>query len=1125
MMKKRRNRILRITAMMLIAGSLSLQAQKVSFNNEQVTLKKAFEKIESVSNYKIAYNSSKLNVKKKVTLNQKNTTVPQVMEELLKDTDYTFEVKGNQIVIVPKKHEKQEKQGKQEKPDDKVSKQKVTGVITDQNGESVIGASVVVKGSNNGTITDTNGRYEIYVPAGSTIQVSYLGYLTQTIKVGSKKQINIQLREDANSLDEVVVVGYGQMRKSDLTGSVASVMVDQDKAVYDSGIDHLLQGNAPGVYVNSGDAQLGGLVNVRIRGTSTLNGNKEPLYVIDGIIMNDATEDVGNANSGGGTGSDPVQTTQSGLTGVNPQDIERIEVLKDASATAIYGSRASNGVVLITTKEGKSGRAKVNLSAGLSLDNASKHISVLNAEEYIAYRNEKDADYYNADFHPVNRDWQDELFHTSTTQSYRLSVNGGNDKANYYVAGGYLDNKGIIRNTGLTQADLRVNYKYKLSKALSLKGTFSLMRRVNDMTTGTDGQGNQRTSLTRHAILAKPFADVDPEDDNDTGLQLKPTNWLTDYEDLSEEYRTMASVAFDYRIVKGLTFHLMGSYDIRDKNRSRWYSTGVYTGMKVNGQLGYSELKSQKKGLEALFYYDYSFNEAHHLSGTAGVTYERRDANRYGMLGEDFSIMSLGVNGMAYANKTYTNTHSLTNETTVSSLIRVNYNYLDRYLATVTGRLDGSSKFQKGNRYSFFPSVALAWRINQENFLKDSRWLSNLKLRLGWGMTGNQSISAYATQNTYGNVEYSTGSGQNTVGLHPSKIANPDLKWEATTQVNAGLDFGVFKNRLTFSIDVYHKETNDILQSMNTAVSTGYSSIYVNCGSIQNNGIEASLYAVPVSTKDLTWTISANLSHNKNRITDLGLPETKYGTEVYEAYYGTNLSYYASAAFPVNIFIKGKPIGLFWGYKTNGIFQSDEEANGLKYNGNELKAGDIAYIDTNGDGTITTEDRVILGDPNPDFNFGFNTSLTYKAFTLTAQFHGSVGNEVVNANKLDNTNTYYDYNILKEAYYQAWRPEQPSTTYPRIGVPLSELTDRMVEDGSFLRLGSLSLTWNVPLKRIRAINGLQLTLTGRNLFTITNYTGYNPDINSFSNDPKRIGIDYGSAPITRSYSCTLNVTF
>jgi len=299
----------------------------------------------------------------------------------------------------------------------------------------------------------------------------------------------------------------------------------------------------------------------------------------------------------------------------------------------------------------------------------------------------------------------------------------------------------------------------------------------------------------------------------------------------------------------------------------------------------------------------------------------------------------------------------------------------------------------------------------------------------------------------------------------------------------------------------------------------------VNCGSIQNNGIEVAVNVVPVSTKNITWTIGANLSHNKNRITDLGLPETKYGTEYYQAYYGTNLSYYGSSAFPVNIFIKGKPIGLFWGYKTNGIFQSDEEANGLVYNGNKLGAGDIAYVDTNGDGSINTEDRVILGDPNPDFTFGFNTSLTYKAFTLSAQFHGSVGNEVVNANLLDNTNTHYDYNLLKEAYYDAWRVDKPSTTYPKLGTPLSELTDRMVEDGSFLRLGSLSLTWDVPVRKWKLINGLQLTLTGRNLFTITNYTGYNPDTNSFSNDPKRIGIDYGSAPVTRSYSCTLNVTF
>ena len=1114
---KERKRILKTAAVMLIAGSLSLQAQNVSFGNERTTLKKAFEKIEAVSNYKIAYNASKLNVNKTVKLSQKKQSVAQVMEELLKDTDCTFEIKGNQIIIVPKKQEN-------EKPNKNTNKQKISGVITDNNGEPVIGATVGEKGATNATVTDINGHYKLTVQKGSTIQVSYIGFLTQKIKVGNSSELNITLKEDSHSLDEVVVVGYGQMKKSDLTGSVASVTVDRDKAVFNSGIDHLLQGNAPGVYVNGGDSQLGGLINVRIRGTSTLNGNKEPLYVIDGIIMDDATEDAGNAVNAG-TGGDPVQTTQSGLTGINPQDIQSIEVLKDASATAIYGSRASNGVVLITTKEGKSGKAKVNLSTGFSFGKASKHIDVLSAEEYVAYRNEKEADTYNDTFHPVTRDWQKELFHTSLTQSYRLSVTGGNDKANYFVAGGYLDDKGIIRKTGLSQTDLRVNYKYKLSQNMSLKGTFSLVRRINDMTAGTDGLGNSNTSLTRHSVLAKPFTDVDPDDDNDTGLQLTPTNWLTDYSDHSEENRAVASVAFDYKIIKGLTFHLMGSYDTRDKTRSRWYGTGLYTGMKVNGQLGISELKSQKKALEALLYYDYTLNNVHHLSGTAGVTYERRDVNRYGMVGEDFSIMTLGIDGIAYANKTYTNSHSLTNETTASSLVRLNYNYLDRYLVTLTGRVDGSSKFQKSNRYSFFPSLALAWRANQEAFLKDSKWLSNLKVRFGWGMTGNQSISAYATQNTYTNVEYSTGSGTNLVGLAPSKIANPDLKWEATTQVNAGLDFGVWNNRLTFSVDVYHKETNDILQSMSTAVSTGYNSLYVNCGSIQNNGVEVAFNAIPVSTKDFTWSIGANLSHNKNRITDLGLPETKYGTEYYQAYYGTNLAHFGSSAFPVNIFIKGKPIGLFWGYKTNGIFQSDEEAHGLVYNGNALGAGDIAYIDTNEDGTINTEDRVILGDPNPDFTFGFNTSLTYKNFTLSAQFHGSYGNQVVNANLLDNTNTHYDYNILREAYYEAWRAESPSTKYPKLGTPLSELTDRMVEDGSFLRLGSLSLTWNVPVRKWKAINGLQLTLTGRNLFTITNYTGYNPDTNSFSDDPKRIGIDYGSAPVTRSYSCTINVTF
>lgn len=1000
----------------------------------------------------------------------------------------------------------------------------VKGRVTDATGQSVIGATVMQQGTGNGVITDIDGNYSISVPSSATLVYSSIGYVNKSVAVSGKTAIDVVLDEDNEMLDEVVVVGYGQMRKSDLTGSVSSVSIDRTKAVYDTGIDHLLQGNTPGVYVNSGASQVGGLVNVRIRGTSTLNGNKEPLYVVDGIIMDDATEDAGNSVTSG-QGGDPVQATQSGLTGVNPQDIESIEVLKDASATAIYGSRASNGVVLITTKQGKSERSRIQFSSGVEFGKASKHIDVLTAEEYVAYRNERNPGTYSDTFAPQTRDWQQELYQTAVTQSYRLSASGGKERYSYYIAGGYQDSDALVKNTGLSQIDLHGNYKFKLTDRLTLKGTFNLVHRINDMTSGTDGRGNSNTSMSRHAILAKPFADVDPVEDDDSGLQLTPINWITDYDDHSEENRAIASVALDYDITKDLTFHVQGSYDNRDKTRSRWYGTGVYTGMKVNGQLGISEMKSLKQALEALFYYNHDFNRYHHLSGTVGVTYERRDVNRYGMLGEDFSITTLGIDGIAYANTTYTNTHSLSNEQTASALARANYNYRDRYLVTVTGRLDGSSKFQRANRYGFFPSVALAWRANNENFLKNADWISNLKLRAGWGQTGNQSIAAFATQNTYGTAEYSTGGGSNLVGLAPSKIANPDLKWETTTQSNIGLDFSALDGRITFTADAYHKMTRDILQSMSTAASTGYDEIYVNRGSIQNDGLEFSLRAIPVSTRDFSWTIGGNISFNKNKIVELGLPLTKYGTEYYEAYYGTNLSYHSAAGFPVNIFIKGKPVGMFWGYKTNGIFQSDEEAAGLTYNGNTLGAGDIAYVDTNEDGIINTEDRVILGDPNPDFTYGLNTSFTYKSVSLSAQFFGSYGNQVVNANKLDNTNTYYDYNILKEAYYEAWRADKPSTTYPKLGTPLNELTDRMVEDGSFLRLSSLSLSWDVPIKRSNVFKAIQLTVTGRNLFTWTKYTGYNPDVNSFSNDSKRIGIDYGSLPVTRSYSFTANFTF
>lgn len=1000
----------------------------------------------------------------------------------------------------------------------------VTGKVTDKEGEPVIGAGILVKGTSRGAVTDIDGYYTVEASAGDILEVSCVGYVTQMVKVGDSSEQNIQLIEDTQYLDEVVVVGYGQVRKSDITGSISSVKIDHNKAVFSNGVDKLLQGNAPGVYVNSGSSEPGGVINVRIRGTSTLNGNKEPLYVVDGVIMNDATEDVKNSVNGG-TNSDPIQTVQSGLSGVNPQDIQSIEILKDASATAIYGSRASNGVILITTKEGRNNKPQINASVGFDWGKASRYIDVLNADEYLAYRREKDPNSFDADFTTPTRDWQRELFGTASTQSYRVSINGGDDKMNYYVAGGYLKNNGQIQNTGLNQADMRTNFKYNLSSRLTFKGTFNIVRRVNDMTTGTDGLGSQYSSITRSAVLYRPFTASDQDVDDDSELRFSPDSWITDYVDHAIENRTIVSAAFDYKIIKGLTFHVMASYDTRNKERSRWYGNGTYTGYKMNGKLGISDMKSQKESIEALLYYDYTIAKVHHLQGVAGFTYEKADNTQNSMLGEIFSFQELGIHGISYADRIYPNSHYYTNESTASELVRLNYSYADRYLLTFTSRIDGSSKFQKANRYSYFPSLALAWRVNQEKFLSEAEWLSNLKLRAGWGLTGNQSIAAYATQNTYGSAEYSTGSGSTLVGVAPSAIANPDLKWETTSQINVGIDAGFFDNRLAFTLDAYHKKTSDILQSMSAPASTGFSSLYVNCGDIQNNGVEFSFNAVPVSTRNFSWTIGANISHNKNKILDLGLPEAVFGTETYEAYYGTNLSYNTDAAYPVNIFIKGKPLGLFWGYKTNGIFQSDEEAGGLVYNGTKLQAGDIAYVDTDNDGVITTADRVIIGDPNPDFTFGFNTALYYKDFTLSAQFHGSYGNDIINANKLDNTSTYQQNNVLREAWTEAWRPDVPSTTYPRLGVPLREVTDRFVEDASFLRLGSLTLSWNVPVNRNKAINGLQIGLTGKNLFTITNYSGYNPDTNSFTNDSKRIGIDYGSFPITRSFSVNFNIVF
>jgi len=1000
----------------------------------------------------------------------------------------------------------------------------IKGTVQDDSGVPLVGASIVAIGTNKGVSTDLNGSYTIEVGQNvRSLKFMFLGYFTQVVEIKEKRVIDVTMKEDAANLEELVVIGYGQVKKRDLTGAVSSVKIDGKQAAAVLSPDALLQGRVPGVYVTAANSAPGGAINVRIRGTATLNGNSEPLYVVDGVIQETAMEDVSNTMSGGTQGSSTVQEVQNGLTSVNPQDIESIEVLKDASATAIYGSRASNGVVIITTKRGATSKTKINLTSFVDISKLAKTIPMLSGAEYVQYRNEKSTtpvftDSDNLEY--VN--WQKELTRSALTQNYHLTASGASDKVNYYMAAGYMDNEGVVKTTGVEQYDFRTNIVFDLTKRLKATTRYNIIKRINNMTTGTDQIGGANTSMIRQMICQAPIVNISEfEDEN----KYTPNAWITDYVDRSKENRSVASLALDYKLDDVFTLHLFGGYDNREKQRSRWYGKSTYTGATANGQLGIAKLNTQGVNLEAMLYFDKNFRGDHHLSGTAGVTYDKKNSEQYQMVNENFFTEVLGIYGMGYGDTSYPNNSYFSNYQTFSALSRINYSYKDKYLLTITGRMDGSSKFSSDNRFSFFSSTAGAWKINKEKFMENIDWVSNLKLRIGWGQTGNQAIDAFSTQNIYTNGYYGTYDASVMVAMYPSLIANKDLIWETTDQTNFGVDIGLFNDRLSLSIDAYYKITHDILQKVDAPLSSGFPTISVNRGSIENKGVELSLDGYILNKKDYSWKLGGNISFNSNKILKLGISPSTFGTEEMVAYLGSVVANDTDLYQTANIFIQGRPVGLFWGYKTDGIFQDDAEASQYTYSGSTMTAGDVKYVDQDNNYGITATDKVVIGDPNPDFVYGITSVFTYKKFTLNAYFYGTYGNDILNANLIKETGSYTSNNIRSEAYYKAWRAEQPSNEYPKLGTRFQEISDRFIEDGSFFRLGSLTLSYNLDFKNKKAISSIDLSVTGRNLFTITKYSGYNPEVNSFANDPTRIGIDFGGYPAYKSISFGISLNF
>ena len=967
---------------------------------------------------------------------------------------------------------------------------------------------------------------------------SFIGYETQTIPVQNRTSIQITLKETAESIDEVVVIGYGAVRKSDLTGSVSSVKVDEKDAAKNVGVDKLLQGRVPGVFVNTTSGAPGAMVDVRIRGTNSLGSGNDPLYVIDGIMI-DATEDVKNPFSTGG------QEQQNGLMGISPADIASIEVLKDASATAIYGSRGANGVVLITTKRGTTEKPTVQINTSVGVSMLAKTILMMDGVTYAKFREEYDGKIIGTPEEIAARsvNWQEEVTRPSLNQNYRISVSGqtkAKNSTNYFIALGHANTQGIVIGTGLENSDARLNLVQNLGSKFRITSQTSASFIKNNWMEGTEPGGSINSSMVRSMIQSIPLRGFNSESEDemvdDMDIVSSPLAWINGYDDKSKEFRVLSSLNVDYLINKSLTFRVSAMGDYRNKTRMRWYSNLVNEGKKNNGKAGWSNMNSTFYTLEALLMYNYVFDRVHKLNGTIGVTYDQKKLENKYTSAQDFPNQTLGAMGIAGALKVNPFVLDYTKTQVFSTLARINYSYRDKYLVTLTGRYDGASRFAEGHKFGFFPSVALAWRANQEPFLKEVEWISNLKVRAGWGQVGKQTISPYQTLQKY-SVGFAPGVGGYDVAYTPDNIPNTRLTWETTSQYNVGFDWGLFNNRLNIVFDAYYKVTDDLLQNISIPASSGYKKMAVNRGSIENKGFEFSVDGLILNTKDWNWNVNVNGSVNRNRIKSIGLPSQYFSYSIANAkgYLGNNISANVINS-PANIFLEGRPVGMFYGLKADGIAQEPRytsDGKPVMWNGQQIVGGMLNYVDVNDDGVIDMHDRVLLGDPNPDFVYGFSTTLSWKGLTLDVLFNGVLGRDIVNANLyMENFSVGGGTkNRRTDAYGYAWREGDPNgtnatTKYQSLTAPQpTEVGSWVVEDGSYLRLSNITLSYDIPMKKTSALKRLNVYVSGNNLFVWTKYSEYDPEVNSFSGNAGIIGVDWNSYPSVRSVLVGLNLTF
>lgn len=1078
------------------AGNAHSQNAKVSIRMNNVKLDKILNEIENQTDYLFIYNNQ-VDINKITSVKVKNEAVAQVLDRILSGTGINYELEGTHIILTTEaiKDLHAQQQAKT-----------VTGTVTDVSGEPIIGANIRIKGTTTGTITDIDGNFSIKAEPQSVIEVSYIGYLTQETVINNQKSIRFLLKEDTKTLDEVVVIEYGVQKKADLTGSVANINTEKLNTQSNANIGQALQGKIAGVDIVSQGGAPGSGTRIMVRGIGTLN-NASPLYIVDGMYMNS-------------------------IDHINPNDIASIDVLKDASSAAIYGSRAANGVIIVTTKEGSNteGKPIIDLSVNLGISTASKFLDMLDAKGWAEVTTiarqaigKPALDMATDLANKPDNDWQDIMFRPALMQNYNLSVKGGGKYSTYYTGLGYFNQDGIVKGTNYQRYNIQSKNDYK--RGIFSAGTNLIISFSHDKPLHQELRGGMIGTILQSVPTLEKYDDTREGGYGGTygdvvniphPLAIIDDNIMDRY---NENVKIFANLYAQIELFKGLKYKLNLTPDFsfeRYKNYLNKYDFGLAT----NSITQLTERQRRRRNIlvENLLTFDRTFGE-HKISALAGYTYQDSRFRHIQAYGEG---LPQGLEEIDAATTNRSNEGNSWRSVLTSILGRVFYSYQNKYLFTATIRRDGSSKFGKNNRYGYFPSFSLGWNVAEEKFMENVHWLDQLKLRGGYGVLGNQEIDNYQYSSTITTgINYPDGNGGLLQGAFPKNFANPDIKWEETAMTNVGIDFMAFNNRLSLTADYYVKNTKDILLTVPIPISSGGANDPIrNAGKIRNNGFEFNLGWMDQPNPDISYGINLIGSFNKNKVIAMGSESgsIKGGS--------TNQNITTSETKA------GYPIGGYWLISTAGYFNSQEEVDAYAKDGKKIQPaaepGDIKFVDANNDGVINDDDRVFQGSPFPDFTFALNGNMRYKNFDLSIGLQGVLGNKIYNATRQTLEDVTKGSNFLASCL-DYWTPENKNASHPRLtwddpNRNTRAESDRYLENGSYLRLRSVQLGYTFPQTWFKgAIQHARVYINAENLFTITSYSGYSPDVNADNANYR--GFDNFIYPTNRTFMLGLNVTF